>query len=306
MSGLRPGVLELLSDARASAPPPPGLAVAELRAFCDDGVLRREHLVRPSRALNAIQDLESPAGVPVRLYLPSPEADRGSLHIHLHGGGWWMGSIDTVDAMSRELAADLGMAVLSVDYRLAPEHPWPAAPEDVYEVLSWMAQRFDRISVGGESAGANLAAVVCMMARDRKGPDIVAQWLDVPAVDLTLPETESGRAFGTGYGIELSQLASVVGWYAQDLTHPYVSPAFGELTNLPPAIITTAEMDPLRDQGEAYASALRAAGVPVESRRADGHIHGTSWFTALDEGTAEWHAEVVGLLAQHHELVSAL
>lgn len=300
---MRPAVRQLLADARPA--PPAGLTVPELRAFCDDGVLGHRHLVRAAAPMHAVQDLTTPTGVPVRLYLPTARAHSGPAHLHLHGGGWWMGSIDTVDAMARELAGGLGMAVVSVDYRLAPEHPWPAAPEDVYDVLCWMAQRFDRISVGGESAGANLAAVVCLMARDRQGPSIVAQWLDVPAPDLTLPETESTRLFGTGYGIELGQLASVVDWYATDLSHPYVSPAFGDLRGLPPAIITTAELDPLRDQGEAYARALLAAGVPVEICRASGHIHGTSWFTALDEGTARWHDEVVALLVAQHAPVPA-
>lgn len=297
---LRPAVAQLLTDAAQHPMPAVSLSVADLRALCDDGVLRHQHLVRPSGRLHEVEDARSPGGVRVRLYLPTPASATGPLHIHLHGGGWWMGSIDTVDPMARELAVGLGIAVLSVDYRLAPEDPWPAAPEDVYEVLSWAAERFERISIGGESAGANLAAVVCMMARDRNGPKIVAQWLDVPAVDLTLPATESTRLFGTGYGIEIDQLAQIVQWYGGELKHPYVSPAFGDLADLPPAIVTTAELDPLRDQAEAYAAALTAAGVPVELRRAVGHIHGSTWLTALDETTGAWHDDVVAALGQMH------
>jgi acetyl esterase len=298
----RPAVAALLAEASAEPLPPADLTVPELRAFCDEGVLRRLHLVRRVPPLHAVRDLVSPGGVPVRLYVPTAASESGSLHIHLHGGGWWMGSIDTVDPMARELAAGLGIAVLSVDYRLAPEHPWPAAPDDVYDALVWMAEQFERISIGGESAGANLAAVVTLMARDLDGPRLVAQWLDVPAVDISLPDEESTRLYGTGFGLEISQLAMLVGWYGADVTHPYVSPVRADLQGLPPAIVTTAELDPLRDQGVAYAEALRAAGVPVELRQADGHLHGSSWLTGLDEWTGRWHDDIVGLLTQHHVL----
>jgi acetyl esterase len=301
----RPSVAALLADAAADPLPPAGLSVQELRAFCDEGILRRLHLVREAGPLHQVRDLVSPSGVPVRLYFPTPESETGSVHIHLHGGGWWMGSIETVDPMARELAVRLGIAVLSVDYRLAPEHPWPAAADDVYDVLTWMARWYDRISLGGDSAGANLTAAVTLMARDRSGPRLVAQWLDVPAVDLTLPDTDSTRLYGTGFGLELAQVEQLMAWYGADPADPLVSPARADLRDLPPAIITTAELDPLRDQGIAYAEQLRAAGVPVELRQAEGHIHGSSWLTALDEGTGRWHDEVVARLAQHHALALA-
>ena len=305
MSHPRPAVAALLADAASQPAPAPDLDVPGLRAHCDAGVLSRLHLVRATPPLHEVRDLVSPGGVPVRIYLPTAEAESGPLHVHLHGGGWWMGSTATVDPMCRALAVRLGWAVLSVDYRLAPEHPWPAAPEDVYEVLTWIAEGVERVSVGGESAGANLAAVVCLMARDRGGPSIVAQWLDVPAVDLDLPEDELLLRYGTGYGIEVAQLAEVTGWYAADHGHPYASPARGDLTGLPPALVTTAELDPLRGQSEAYAAALAAAGVDVTLRCAPGHVHGSSWLTALDEGTGQWHDEVVALLARLHDVEPA-
>jgi acetyl esterase len=292
-----PQVAQVLADATAAPPPPADLPVSELRALGDASVLRHHHLVRP-RDVHDVRDLTSPGGVPVRLYRPSYDRDL-PLHIHLHGGGWWMGSLETVDPMCRELAS-AGIAVLSVGYRLAPEHPWPAAPEDVYEVLTWMTDQFESISIGGESAGGNLAAVVALMARDRGGPALVAQWLDVPAVDLTVPAAPSVTAYGTGYGLEMAQVPMLLHWYGADPEHPYVSPARADLAGLPPAIVTTAECDPLRDQGEAYAAALEAAGVPVVVRRAAGHIHASSWFTALDETTGAWHDEVVALLLQRH------
>jgi acetyl esterase len=302
VSAPRPSVVELLATVAGEPLLPADLPAPELRAFCDEGVLRRLDLVRIAAPMHDVRELVSPGGVPVRLYLPTAASTSGPLHVHLHGGGWWMGSIDTVDPMARELAVGLGMAVVSVRYRLAPEDPWPAAAEDVYGVLTWLAESFDSISIGGESAGANLAAVACLMARDRGGPRLVAQWLDVPAVDLRLPETESWRLFGTGHGLEVAQLEAILGWYDADREHPYASPIVADLGGLPPALVTTAELDPLRDQGEAYAAALQAAGVPVELRRAEGHIHGTSWLTALDAGTASWHDEMVALLLRHHAL----
>ena len=295
-----PEIAALLAEGATQPLPPADLSVPELRALADEGVIARHHLVRPAGPLAEVRDLTSPGGVPVRLYVPQAPAD--GLHIHVHGGGWWMGSTATVDPMARELAASLGMAVLSVDYRLAPEHPWPAAPEDVYEVLCWMAETYGRISIGGESAGANLAAVVALMARDRGGPRLVAQWLDVPAVDLGRLDDPSMTEFASGYGLEAAQVPMIVGWYGADVAHPYASPLRADLHGLPPAIVTTAELDPLRDQGEAYAAALEAAEVPTRLIRSAGHIHASTWFTGLTASAAAWFDEVVGLLAQQHAL----
>jgi acetyl esterase len=299
-----PEIVELLAGAGADPIATPDVSVPELRALCDAGIVRLHQWVREGGPLHDVRDLVSPGGVPVRLYLPTEEPL--ALHIHLHGGGWWMGSIGTADPMARDLARGLRTAVLSVDYPLAPEHPWPAAPEAIYEVLTWMAERYERISIGGESAGANLAAVVTLMARDRGGPPLVAQWLDVPAVDLDRYDDPSVSAYGTGYGLEIAHLPGMVGWYADDVTDPYVSPLRGDLTGLPPAIVTVAQFDPLCDQGVAYAEALLAADVPTTLIRAEGHVHGSTWLTALTDGTAAWHDEVVAMLASHHAMEAAL
>lgn len=295
-----PDVQALLDDAGSGPALDPSLTVEELREACDAAVLRCHHLVR-SAELHEVEDLLVGA-VRVRLYQPT--ATPAGLHVHLHGGGWWMGSIATTDPMARDLAATSGLAVLSVDYPLAPEHPWPAAPDDVYAVLLWAAETFPdlTLSIGGESAGANLAAVVALMARDRGGPRLVAQWLDVPAVDITMPRTPSVEAFGTGFGLEIGQLDLLTSWYVPgaDVRDPLISPAFADLQGLPPAMVTTAELDPIRDQGEAYAEALSAAGVEVTTDRALGHIHASSWLTGMNTETAERFDRLAATLAQHH------
>lgn len=307
-----PEVSALLTAVQDAPPPDPGLGVPELRAACDVAVLATHALVRDLGPLHAVVDLQVPVAggtIPARLYLPSA-APALALHVHLHGGGWWMGSIATVDPMARELALGSGMAVLSVGYRLAPEHRWPTAAEDAFAALQWAASgpaefgiAVTSLSVGGESAGANLAAAACLMARDRGGPPLVAQWLDVPAVDLTLPGTASLTDFGTGFGLEIAQVSMILDWYVDpaDRPNPYVSPALApDLSGLPPALVTTAELDPLRDQGEDFAAALQAAGNDVVLRRAEGHIHASSWLTGLTPSTAAWHDEVVAALVARH------
>jgi acetyl esterase len=177
-------------------------------------------------------------------------------------------------------------------------------------VLQWLDQadlgfEITTLSLGGESAGANIAAVVSLMTRDRGGRPITAHWLDVPAVDISCPMTPSVHDYGTGYGLEIAHLPLMQAWYLgdRDVTHPYVSPINADLAGLPPALITTAELDPIRDQGKAYADALEAAGVPVTYRCATGHIHASGWLTGLDDATAANHAaNVADLVAMHHEM----
>lgn len=294
----------LLVEAAAAAPElDRALPLDLVRKTCDEGVLRLHHLVRDHGPLHAVRDL-TVAGVPCRLYLPAPDVDR--VHVHVHGGGWWMGSIETVDPMARELAHVSGSAVLSVGYRLAPEHRFPAGLDDVEAVVSHVGVLFPdaTLSVGGESAGANLAAAACL--RLRGTVPLAAQWLDVPCVDLRCPEDASLRDYGSGYGLEMAQLPMLQAWYCDDVTDPLVSPALApDLTGQPPAIVTTAECDPIRDQGARYAEALRAAGVDVVYRCNAGQIHATSWFTALTSANATWFDETVALLVERHAALAA-
>ena len=307
-----PEFAPMLAASQAAPPPDLSMPTDQLRAQSDAGVLAMHAFVRPAGPMTATDEMIGE--VPVRIYRPEGAPSPAPVHIHIHGGGWFMGSIATVDPMARELASATQMVVVSVGYRLAPEHRWPTAPEDVYSVLEWVhdnAAALDvnanSISIGGESAGGNLAACVALMTRDRNGPRLVAQWLDVPAVDLTAPDTESHGAYSKGYGLDMDLVLECLDWYAdkEQRRHPYASPALADdLSGLAPAIVTTAEFDPLRDQGEAYAAQLEAAGVPVILRRTAGHLHATTWLTGFTASAGIWHDEMVAALRELHDKAS--
>ncbi len=221
--------------------------------------------------------------VPVRVYTPAESvgANRGVL-LWLHGGGWVIGDLDTADATCRALANRAGSVVVSVDYRLAPEHRSPAALEDAMSALMWTVENSEllgvdasKVAVGGESAGGHLAALLCQRVRDEFGPDIDFQLLVCPVTDLTLSH-QSMDDNGEGYFLTKDTMTWFVESYLgdQEPKDPAVSPLLAEsFTNLPPALVITAEYDPLRDEGEAYAGRLDEAGVPVEHLRYDGQIH---------------------------------
>ena len=228
-------------------------------------------------------------GVPARLYRPSPGA--APLLVYFHGGGWVVGSVAISDNFCRALANRSGCAVLSVDYRLAPEHRYAAAADDAQRATEWAAAHAaelgveaSRIAVGGSSAGGNLAAVVALRARER-GPALRAQLLHVPVTDHDFT-TGSYRAFATGHGLTLAAMRWFWDHYLPDerrRDEPDASPLRAkDLAGLPPAIVVTAECDPLRDEGRAYAERLRAAGVSVQSLEYPGMVHGfMSWASAL-------------------------
>jgi acetyl esterase len=225
-----------------------------------------------------------PAGaVPLRIYRSRDGADLPVV-LYFHGGGWVIGSLDTHDNTCRRLAMAADCAVVSVDYRLAPEHPYPAAAEDCMAALRWVDEnaatlRVDRakIAVAGDSAGGNLAAVVAQMARDTGGPAVRFQLLIYPATDATC-ELPSMQENAEGYFLTRDGMRWFWHHYLGDpaaVRAPYNSPLCAQdLSGLPPAYVITAEFDPLRDEGEAYARRLSASGVSVRLRRYDGMIHG--------------------------------
>ena len=237
--------------------------------------------------IGAIQDgeLPGPGGpLPYRIYTPQQPAARPlPALVFFHGGGCVFGDIDTHDGLCRMLAAESGCAVVSVGYRRAPEHRFPVAVEDSYAATQWVADHAaelgldaGRIAVGGDSAGAGLAVVVCQMAADRHGPRIALQLLFCPALDMRA-ETPSRRDFAEGYFLNQATIDWMLRHYCAadvDLDDPRLSPLRApQFSGLPPAHIHTAEFDPLRDEGEAYAQALRRAGVPAHYTCHAGMIH---------------------------------
>lgn len=237
--------------------------------------------------IGAVEDrtIPGPAGdIPVRLYTPVA-AGSGALPVlvYFHGGGWVIGDLETHDALCRSLANEAGCKVVAVDYRLAPEHRFPAAAEDAYAAVAWVEKNAssigvdpNRIAVAGDSAGGNLAAVVSLMARDQKGPRIVFQLLIYPVTDSHV-DTGSYRDFASGYFLERDSMVWFFDHYvgAGDRSDPRLAPLKAKsLAGLPAAYVVTAGFDVLRDEGRAYAEAMRAAGVAVEYVNYDGMIHG--------------------------------
>jgi acetyl esterase/lipase len=231
--------------------------------------------------------VDGPTGpIPVRVYWP-PETGAGPppVVVFLHGGGWVVGDLDTYDGTARQHAVGAGALVVSVDYRLAPEHPFPAAVDDVWAATRWAAEHAAelggdprRLAIAGDSAGGNLAAVVALLARDAGGPAIRFQLLWYPATtwDTSLPSfTENADA----PVLAVRAVGGLSRWYAGhvDLKNPPATlvPARAEsLTGLPPAYIAVAGHDPLRDDGVRYGELLAEAGVPVEVHNATSLVHG--------------------------------
>jgi acetyl esterase len=228
--------------------------------------------------------IPGPGGdVPVRVYASEQGGLRPAL-IYFHGGGFSFGNLDTHDAVCRSLAKESGAVVIAVDYRLSPEHKFPAAVEDAHAATVWVAANAKslgidarRISVSGDSAGGNLATVIARRCRDAGGPALASQVLIYPVTDMSSFDTDSHRELSEGYFLTRAAMEWFRGHYvpSADLArHPEVSPLLTpDLSGLPPALVITAEFDPLRDEGEAYAKHLRQAGVPVTVTRYPGMIH---------------------------------
>ncbi|MGV0815552.1 alpha/beta hydrolase [Mycolicibacterium boenickei] len=226
----------------------------------------------------------------VRIYRPDAAGPLPML-VYAHGGGFVFCDLDSHDGLCRNLANLIPAVVVSVGYRLAPEHRWPTAAEDLYAATRWAVEHAAdfgadpaRVAVGGDSAGGNLAAVTALMARDRGGPGLAGQLLLYPVVAADF-DTDSYRLFGRGF----YNPRPAMQWYwdqyvpeANDRRNPYASPLYGDLTGLPPAVVVLAGHDPLRDEGIAYADALEAAGVPIARCSFDGGIHGFMTMPMLD------------------------
>ena len=249
-------------------------------------MLKAMQAVRPEGETVAhVEDRTIPgpgSEIPIRIYSPGGNGPFPVL-VFFHTGGWQVGDLDTQDPLCRRITNRAECIVVSVDYRLAPEYPFPAAPEDCYAATQWIAAHAaefqgdpSRIAVGGDSSGANLATVVALMARDRGGPKLVFQLMMFPATDFRL-NTPSMEELGEGYNVTKPMMIGIRNNYLPnpaDWTHPLASPMLApDLSSLPPALIIYAEYDPLRDEAETYAARLKEAGVPVRASRYDGMIH---------------------------------
>nr|BFE78947.1 alpha/beta hydrolase [Planobispora longispora] len=248
--------------------------IAEMRTL--DGFAEQRG---PAVPLPVVRD-DTAGGVPVRIYRPEEDGRPLPAIVYFHGGGWVFGSVARNDALARDLAARNGAVVVSVDYRLAPEHPFPAAADDAWSAVRDVFARPEaygadprRIAVCGDSAGGNVAAVAAWLARDA-GLRLAHQLLVYPVLDVAM-DTPSYRAYATGFGLGADEMAWFAAQYGGDPADPRLAPLrLADKAGLAPATVITAECDPLCDEGESYAAQLAAAGVPVELRRYAGAIHG--------------------------------
>jgi acetyl esterase len=311
-----PEIQEFLKASAAAPPPDPRLSIAGLREAAHRGVMRSFGLLTaPGAEIASIEERQiAVAGGSIRARIYTPRGDDPfPAHVYLHGGGFWMGAPELFDPQCQDLAAGAGCVVVSIDYRLAPEHKFPVPLEDCYAGLLWTAAHArelgidaSRLSVGGGSAGGGLSASVALLARDLAGPKLALQVLEIPVTDLTMSQP-SVRENGEGYMLTRQGMAQCVGYYLarpEDARNPHASPLFApDLSDLPPALVMTAEFDPLRDEGEAYARRLAQAGVTTTLRRWRGHIHGSMGFTKVLPSAREYRDQIAAAL--RHALAAA-
>jgi acetyl esterase len=322
---LRPHVEAFLAASAGTLTLAPGAAphdrdgarfIAELRGA---SAARRSRLTSPP-PVSCVYDQLAGGRVPVRVYLPSEREPCGAV-VYAHGGGWVSGDLDMHDGTCRRLAAAAGCVIVSVGYRLAPEHPFGTPLEDVFSALCWTARWAPEwgvdegaLAVAGTSAGANLAAGTAILARARGGPPLATQVLIYPLLDAAM-ETESMLAYGDGHFLTRDQIRFYWDCYAPssaDRIRPEVSPLRAPaLAGLPAGLIVTAEYDPLRDEGEAFARRLDEEAAGARLLRVDGQIHGfLTAFADRDEvaEAIEWVATGLreALLSSRAALGSAI
>jgi acetyl esterase len=251
-----------------------------------------------------------------RIYRPGDD-DHLPAHLTLHGGGWWQGSIDDLicDAIARQRCAEAHVVVAAVDYRLAPEHPFPVPLDDAYHAYRWLLREAARlridprnISIGGSSAGGNLAAALAIRLRNEAAPMPILQLLEVPALDLTLATSQQPAAIDAA-GSMADQVGQAIERYLPDPQSaklPHASPLLApDLSGLPSAVILTAEHDPLRPEAELYAARLADADVPVQLISHPGALHGTAMLTRTWEPAGQWQRQAANALLAHWDTVPA-
>jgi acetyl esterase len=281
---LDPAVRQLLEAAEAEGNPPlESFSPEEARKLAIESLKTAGGTPEPVRSIENLRIPGPDCEIPIRIYTPDAPAPRPAL-VYFHGGGWVVCDLDTHDVVCTAIAHRAGAVVIAVDYRLAPEHKFPAAVTDSYAATAWVASNAKklgidpkRISVGGDSAGGNLAAVVSLKSRDQDGPAIELQVMVYPVTDLSSFATPSYQEFGENHYLTKSEMEWFRDHYLrsmEDARDPHASPLLTlDLSELPPALIITAECDPLRDEGEAYAKRLANDGVAVTYTCYPGMIH---------------------------------
>lgn len=279
------------------------LPVADARAM----MMAMRHVAdAPVGDLAIVQDLKipGPAGdIPARLYDARESRVPGPVMVFFHGGGFVIGDIDTHEPYCAEAARQLDMPVISVDYRLAPEHPFPAAPEDCEAAARWVADNIPctGLVLSGDSAGGNLTVVTTMALRDNPASKpIIAQHPIYPAVSAH-NDWQSYRDFNEGFLLTKEGMDWFMDAYRLDPEDRRGAPLLHDHAGMPPSLVVTASLDPLRDQGRAYAEALKAAGVPTVFREAEGNIHG---YICLRQGIPSSHEDITGNLTALKELLA--
>ena len=260
--------------------------------------------------LAVIRDLSCPGprgDIPLRLYDARENRGPGPVLVFYHGGGWVIGDIDTHEPFCTEAARLLDIPVVSVDYRMAPEDAWPASPDDCEAAARWIAtspielgRQVTALTLGGDSAGGNLTIVTAMRLRDKPAAaPAIAQLPIYPSVDLDA-QGGSMEEFADGYLLTKASMDWFRDHYAADMTHPHASPGLFEQAGMPPAVVVTASLDPIRDQGRHYAGLLSKAGVDHEFIEMQGTIHG---FICLRKGVPSANADVERLLTAFRRLL---
>ncbi len=296
---LHPQIQAVLDTAAASGQPAPAdMPVAEGRlAFIE----RAASANLPKAEIAEVVDrtIYAPGGsIPIRLFRPSGAAETGlPVVVFFHGGGWRLGNLDTHDPQCRALAEGAGCLVVAVDYRLAPEHRFPAAVDDAWAVVQWVGANAvsigadpARIAVAGDSAGGTLATVVAQLAREAGGPPLARQIMVYPVLDART-DTASYARYAEGFNLTRAAMVQIFELYLEkpeDAADLRASPLrAADLSGLPPALIIAASHDPLVDEGVAYAKQLRDAGVAVDYHAFEGYVHGFFGWGAVVDGAGE-------------------
>jgi acetyl esterase len=300
---LDPEVKTMLASASAQGLPPIfSLSPAEARQRIRNAFITEDKPIPVYKVENFLIPCPD-HNLPLRVYHPDSDKNRPCL-LFFHGGGWTVSDLDTHDALCRSLTNDVGCVVVAVDFRRAPEHKFPAAIDDSYTALEWIERNSDKIgidrgkiAVGGDSTGGNQAAVVALLSRERNGPKIRFQWLAYPVTDYPSPSRPSLTEMGSGYALSAELLQWFWNNYLPDNTdqkNPHFSPLQAkDLRGLPPAFIMTANYDPLRDEGEAFAERLSKAGVSVKAKRYISMTHGFLLLKDRINGAGEAYREAV-------------